>query len=137
MRRRDLLGTAGAVLVSGAIAGHRAAAQDKKVLKASDVHPEGYPTVQAVENMGKKLEAATGGRLSDPDVRLDAVGRREGGDRAGAGRRDRSSPGSASGRSGPVVDDLNVFNLPFLFRDTAHMRKVDRRRRSARSCSTR
>jgi tripartite ATP-independent transporter DctP family solute receptor len=25
---------------------------------------------------------------------------------------------------GPVVDDLNVFNLPFIFRDEAHMRKV-------------
>jgi tripartite ATP-independent transporter DctP family solute receptor len=28
------------------------------------------------------------------------------------------------GALGPVVDDLNVFNLPYLFRDTAHMRKV-------------
>jgi tripartite ATP-independent transporter DctP family solute receptor len=28
------------------------------------------------------------------------------------------------GALGPVVDDLNVFNLPFLFRDTAHMQKV-------------
>jgi TRAP-type C4-dicarboxylate transport system substrate-binding protein len=28
------------------------------------------------------------------------------------------------GALGPVVDDLNVFNLPFLFRDTAHMEKV-------------
>ena len=25
---------------------------------------------------------------------------------------------------GPVVDELNVFNLPFIFRDEAHMRKV-------------
>ena len=25
---------------------------------------------------------------------------------------------------GPVVDDLNVFNMPFVFRDEAHMRKV-------------
>jgi tripartite ATP-independent transporter DctP family solute receptor len=28
------------------------------------------------------------------------------------------------GALGPVVDDLNVFNLPFLFRDTAHMDEV-------------
>jgi tripartite ATP-independent transporter DctP family solute receptor len=28
------------------------------------------------------------------------------------------------GALGPVVDDLNVFNLPFLFRDTAHMETV-------------
>jgi len=28
------------------------------------------------------------------------------------------------GALGPVIDDLNVFNLPFLFRNTAHMQKV-------------
>ena len=39
-------------------------AQQKLVLKASDVHPAGYPTVAAVESLGKKLEAATNGRLS-------------------------------------------------------------------------
>ena len=41
-----------------------ALAQQKLVLKASDVHPTGYPTVVAVENIGKKLEKATNGRLS-------------------------------------------------------------------------
>src|SRR3982751_603956 len=64
MRRRDLLAAAGSIVVSGAIGERRAWGQDKKVLKASDVHPEGYPTVQAVENMSKKLEQATNGRLS-------------------------------------------------------------------------
>ena len=42
--------------------------------------------------------------------------------------RRRSAPSQFArvsvGALGPVVDDLNVFNLPFLFRDTAHMRKV-------------
>jgi tripartite ATP-independent transporter DctP family solute receptor len=28
------------------------------------------------------------------------------------------------GTLGPVVDDLNVFNMPFIFRDETHMRKV-------------
>jgi tripartite ATP-independent transporter DctP family solute receptor len=28
------------------------------------------------------------------------------------------------GALGPVIDDLNVFNLPFLFRNTEHMQKV-------------
>ena len=41
-----------------------AMAQQKLALKASDVHPAGYPTVAAVESLGKKLEAATQGRLS-------------------------------------------------------------------------
>ena len=27
-----------------------------EVLKAADVHPEGYPTVAAMQNLGKKLE---------------------------------------------------------------------------------
>ena len=31
-----------------------------QTMKAADVHPAGYPTVVAVEAMGKKLEAATG-----------------------------------------------------------------------------
>src|SRR5271154_4948954 len=41
-----------------------AKAADNVVLKASDVHPAGYPTVAAVENMGKKLAAATNGRVT-------------------------------------------------------------------------
>jgi TRAP-type C4-dicarboxylate transport system substrate-binding protein len=39
-------------------------AQQKRSLKASDVHPTGYPTVEAVENLGRKLERTTNGRLS-------------------------------------------------------------------------
>ena len=33
------------------------------MLKAADVHPAGYPTVVAVESMGKKIEAASNGRF--------------------------------------------------------------------------
>ena len=38
------------------------------------------------------------------------------------------------GPMGPLVPELNVFNLPFMFRDAAHMEKVidgDDRRRAA------
>ena len=54
MRRREALGlTAGAALAAaGAVP---AAAQQKLVIKAADVHPPGYPTVVAIEEMGKKL----------------------------------------------------------------------------------
>lgn len=38
-------------------------AQAQTVLKAHDTHPAGYPTVAAVESMGKKLDAATNGRI--------------------------------------------------------------------------
>src|SRR5262249_53672401 len=123
MRRRDLLTLAGALAVSGTTAARLAAAQDKKVLKASDVHPEGYPTVQAVENMGKKLDQATNGRLSiQMYASMQLGGEKEVIEQAqvGAIQFARISVGTL----GPVVDDLNVLNLPFVFRDVAHMRKV-------------
>ncbi len=123
MRRRDLLGLAGALALGSAAAGHRAMAQEKKALKASDVHPEGYPTVQAVENMGKKLEQATGGRLTiQMYASMQLGGEKEVIEQAqvGAIQFARVSVGTL----GPVVDDLNVLNMPFLFRDTGHMNKV-------------
>jgi tripartite ATP-independent transporter DctP family solute receptor len=123
MRRRELLAATGAFVLSGAIAGRRASAQDKKVLKASDVHPEGYPTVQAVESMGKKLEQATNGRLSiQMYASMQLGGEKEVIEQAqvGAIQFARVSVGTL----GHVVDDLNVLNLPFVFRDVAHMRKV-------------
>jgi tripartite ATP-independent transporter DctP family solute receptor len=99
------------------------AAGEKIMLKASDVHPEGYPTVQAVEDMGKKLAAATDGRLTiQMYASMQLGGEKEAIEQAqvGAIQLARVSVGTL----GPVVPELNVFNLPFLFRDTAHMEKV-------------
>ncbi len=109
--------------VASALASGPAAAQQKMVLKASDVHPAGYPTVAAVENMGKKLEKATDGRLSVamyPSMQLG--GEKEAVEQAqiGAIALARVSVGAL----GPVVDDLNVFNLPYVFRNTTHMQHV-------------
>ncbi len=100
-----------------------AAAQQKMVLKASDVHAAGYPTVVAVENLGKKLEQATHGRISVqmyPAMQLG--GEKEAIEQAqiGAIAFARVSVGAL----GPVVDDLNVFNMPYVFRNTAHMQQV-------------
>jgi tripartite ATP-independent transporter DctP family solute receptor len=122
MRRRDLLATAGAAVLSG-VAARPLAAQDKMVLKAADVHPAGYPTVVAVENLGKKLEQATGGRLSVQMFgSMQLGGEKEMIEQAQVGA--LQMPRVSVGTLGPVVDDLNVLNLPFLFRDTAHMNKV-------------
>ena len=125
MKRRDVL-RAGAAMALGAAsvgAPRGVLAQRKLVFKASDVHPAGYPTVVAVERMGKKLEAATDGRLSvQMYAAMQLGGEKEAIEQAqiGALQLARVSVGAL----GPVVDDLNVFNLPFLFRDTAHMEKV-------------
>src|SRR5262245_41371584 len=98
-------------------------AQQKLVLKATDVHPLGYPTVEAVVRMGKKLEQATGGRLSIqmyPSMQLG--GEKEMIEQAQVGA--LAIARISVGPMGPIVPELNVFNLPFMFRDNAHMEKV-------------
>jgi tripartite ATP-independent transporter DctP family solute receptor len=100
-----------------------ASAQQKQVWKASDVHPLGYPTVEAIQRMGKKLEAETKGRISIqmyPAMQLGGEKEMIEQAQVGALQIARISVGAM----GPVVDDLNVFNMPFIFRDEAHMRRV-------------
>jgi len=100
-----------------------ALAQQKMVIKASDVHPLGYPTVEAVVRMGAKLEKATNGRLTlqmYPQMQLGGEKEMIEQAQVGALQIARISVGAL----GPVIDELNVFNMPFIFRDEAHMRKV-------------
>src|SRR6195952_1996464 len=120
--RRHVMGIgAGAMLTAGF--GLPAAAQQKMVFKASDVPPEGYPTVTAVEEMGKKLSAATDGRLSvQMYASMQLGGEKEAIEQAqiGAIAIARVSVGAL----GPVVASLTVLTLPFLFRNTAQARAV-------------
>ncbi len=100
-----------------------AQAQQKQVWKASDVHPLGYPTVEAIVRMGKKLEAQTGGKYSIqmfPSMQLGGEKEMIEQAQVGALQIARISVGAL----GPVIDELNVFNMPFIFRDEQHMRKV-------------
>jgi tripartite ATP-independent transporter DctP family solute receptor len=124
LQRRRFLTACAAVLGAGALgAPATGLAQQKMVLKATDVHALGYPTVEAVVRMGKKLEAQTNGRLSVqmfPAMQLG--GEKEMIEQAQVGALQIAR--ISVGPMGPIVDELNVFNLPFMFRDEAHMRKV-------------
>src|ERR1700710_457059 len=127
MKRRDFVKAGLATAEAGAPAGFSglrpARAQTKMVIKASDVHPLGYPTVEAVLSMGKKLEAATGGRLSIqmfPSMQLGGEKEMIEQAQVGALQIARISVGAV----GPVVDEVNVFNMPFVFRDAKHMEAV-------------
>jgi tripartite ATP-independent transporter DctP family solute receptor len=124
MKRRELIKLCASSLAAGAAAGTSAVwAQEKMVWKASDVHPLGYPTVEAIMRMGKKLEAQTNGRISIqmfPSMQLGGEKEMIEQAQVGALQIARISVGAM----GPVVDELNVFNMPFIFRDEAHMRKV-------------
>src|SRR5256885_8731083 len=91
-----------------------ALAQQKMVIKAADVHPLGYPTVEAVVRMGKKLEAASSGRLTVqmyPQMQLGGEEEMVEQAQGGAPQIARGSVGAP----GPGVDELDVFHLPFIF----------------------
>ena len=124
--KRQAMRLAAGSALTGALAGvslRPAFAQKTMVFKASDVHPEGYPTVAAVEELGQELSKDTNGRLSvQMYASMQLGGEKEAIEQAqiGAIAIARVSVGTL----GPVIPDLNVLNLPFLFRDTAHAEKV-------------
>jgi tripartite ATP-independent transporter DctP family solute receptor len=127
MKRRDFLklsvGLGSAGLTTSLTHPSPASAQTKAVFKASDVQPPGYPTVTATESFGKKLEAATNGRLSVrmyPSMQLGGEKETIEQTQIGAIQLLRVSAGAL----GPILDDINVVNMPFLFRDTAHAEKM-------------
>ena len=118
--RRNFIAAAVAVVTLSASFGAMA---QKMVLKAVDTHPAGYPTVVAVENMGKKLDAATNGRIKIQMFPGAVLGQeKEAVEQVqiGALQIARISLGVV----GPVAPDVDVFNMPFVFRDIAHMRAV-------------
>jgi len=123
MHRRTLLQFGAISALTLAVPPTTAFAQQKLVLKASDVHPLGYPTVEAVVRMGRKLEDATAGRLSIqmyPSMQLG--GEKEMIEQAQVGA--LAIARISVGPMGPLVPELNVFNLPFMFADDAHMERV-------------
>ena len=106
------LSTAGVTLSASAL-----------TLKAADNQPVGYPTVVAVENMGKRIEAATGGKIKFQMFPGSVLGgEKEMIEQTQVGAIDilRCSLGPI----GPVVPEVNVFNLPYVFRSVEHMRTV-------------
>ena len=125
MNRRHAISIAAAVALGslGAGLGSPALGQDKLVLKSADVHPFGYPTVEAVKWMGDELSKATDGRLSVqifPSMQLG--GEKEMIEQAQVGA--LAMARISVGPMGPLVPELNVFNLPYMFRDAQHMEKV-------------
>lgn len=120
--RRNLV--AGAVAAIAAIAfAVPLTASAQTVLKAADVHPAGYPNVVAIESLGKKLEAATNGKFKlvmFPGGVLGGEKEMIEQTQVGAINILRTSLGPL----GPVVPEVNVFNMPFVFRNEAHMRAV-------------
>ncbi|WP_058909786.1 TRAP transporter substrate-binding protein [Entomohabitans teleogrylli] len=94
-----------------------------QTFRAADVHPADYPNVVAMQHMGEKLSAATNGRLDIKTFPGGVLGdEKQMIEQAQLGAIDiirvSMSPVAA------ILPDVNVFTLPYIFRDEEHMHKV-------------
>lgn len=110
-----------AAIVAGSLMIGSASAQT--VLRSSDTHPDGYPTVEAVKYFGDLIEERTDGRYSVEVYHSAQLG--EEADtieqvRAGVIDLNRVSMGPFNG----LVPETQVPSLPYIFRSPDHMRKV-------------
>ena len=111
---------AGALLAATLTTGSAGA---QTVLRSSDTHPDGYPTVEAVKYFGQLIEERTDGRykvevyhsaqLGEEADTIEQV-------RAGVIDLNRVSMGPWNG----LVPETQVPSLPYIFRSPEHMRKV-------------
>lgn len=110
----------GAALASTLMLGAAAA---QTVLKSSDTHPDGYPTVEGVKYFGELLEERTDGRYSVEVYHSAQLGEEK--DtieqvRSGVIELNRVSMAPFNG----TVKETIVPALPYIFRSEEHMRKV-------------
>jgi tripartite ATP-independent transporter DctP family solute receptor len=111
---------AAATLAASLMAGSAGA---QTVLKSSDTHPDGYPTVEAVEYFGELVKERTGGRyavevyhsaqLGEEKDTIEQV-------RSGVIELNRVSMAPFNG----TVKESIVPALPYIFRSEEHMHKV-------------
>jgi tripartite ATP-independent transporter DctP family solute receptor len=112
-----------ALLVSALAAFVAGPALAQITLRSADIHPDGYPTVEAVIYAGKLLEERTGGR-----VKIQMFNNRQLGEEKDTieqtrfGVIDMNRVNTAPFNN--LVPETQVLGLPFLFRDVDHMHKV-------------
>jgi tripartite ATP-independent transporter DctP family solute receptor len=122
LTRRSLLSTAGALVAAPAIVGP-AFGQAAITLRSTDIHPDGYPTIDAVKFMGQLLEQRTQGRVKINVFHSAQLGQeRDTIDQTRFGVIDMNRINMAPFNN--LIASTNVPSLPFIFRSVAHMRKV-------------
>lgn len=92
-------------------------------LRSSDTHPEGYPTVVAVEKMGELLQERTDGRLCIEVFHSAQLGEEKDTieqTQFGVIDMNRVSLGPFNN----IIPETQVPSLPFIFRSVEHMHKV-------------
>jgi tripartite ATP-independent transporter DctP family solute receptor len=112
---------AATALVAAALMVSTASAQT--VLRSSDTHPDGYPTVEAVKYFGELLSEKTGGRYSVEVFHSAQLGEE-------ADTIEQTQFGVIDmnrisiGAFGTQVPEATVVQLPFIFRSTEHFHNV-------------
>ncbi len=111
-----------ALLASVAFAG-AAAAECEVTLRSSDTHPDGYPTVEAVKQMGAMVKERSGGRICIEVLHSAQLGEEKDTieqTKFGVIDMNRVSMGPFNS----TVEETKVVSLPFIFRGTDHMHRV-------------
>ena len=110
-----------ALLASVAIAS--AATACEVTLRSSDTHPDGYPTVAAVNHMGDLLEERTDGRLCIEVFHSAQLGQEKDTieqTQFGVIDMNRVSLGPFNN----IIEETQIPSLPYIFRSVEHMHKV-------------
>ena len=118
MSRRMFKGVAlAALMVMGA------GAAQAQTLRSTDIHPDGYPTVEAVKFISKVLEQRTNGRLKINVFHSAQLGQEKDTiEQTRFGVIDINRINMAPFNN--LIPATNVPSLPFIFRSVDHMRKV-------------
>lgn len=120
--RRDFLAGLAAACAAGMMPGVRAA-DDVRVLTATDVHVEDYPTVTAVRWIGEQLQRETGGRLRLRQYHSGQLGREsEAIDMARFGAIDITRV--YSGALNNAFPLTRALCLPYVFDSVPHLRRA-------------
>lgn len=119
MKRRELLVGIGALCATARLP----AASSSPSMTAADVHVDGYPTVEAVRWIGKKLQQETNGRLNIRVYYAGQLGRESDTiDMARFGALDITRVNFASlNNPFPLTQ---IFSLPYVFESVEHMRRA-------------
>ncbi len=98
-------------------------AQAQTVMKSTDIHPDGYPTVEAVKFMGKLIDERTKGRIKINVFHSAQLGNEKDTiEQTRFGVIDFNRINMAPFNN--LIPATNVPSLPFIFRSVDHMRKV-------------
>jgi len=116
--RRMFKGAALAALLALGAAGAQA-----QTLRSTDIHPDGYPTVEAVKYMGKLLDERSKGKIKINVFHSAQLGQEKDTiEQTRFGVIDMNRINMAPFNN--LIASTNVPSLPFIFRSVAHMRKV-------------